>query len=163
MTARVRPYGLRRLYANRFSPAEGTAREAVWRVLCTEFFQRWIDPGSTVLEIGSGYCEFINNILAARKIAVDLNPEIKRRAARDVQTIVTSATDLAEVPSGSVDVVFAANFFEHITKEEIAGAGRGAPGALAPGQAPDLSRTYGCAARTTGCSSITSRRWTSGR
>jgi ubiquinone/menaquinone biosynthesis C-methylase UbiE len=119
MTGRVGTEGLRRLYANRFTAAEGQARDAVWRALCADFFQRWIDPGSTVLEIGAGYCEFINNIRARSKIAVDLNPEIKERACADVRTIITSATDLAEVQTGSVDIVFAANFFEHVSKEEI--------------------------------------------
>jgi len=111
--------GLRRLYASRFAATEGPARDAIWRVLCRDFFQRWIDPRSTVLELGAGYCEFINNIRAAKKIAVDLNPEIKHRAGPDVRTIITSATDLGELPSSSVDVVFAANFFEHLSKDEI--------------------------------------------
>lgn len=119
MAERLGSESLRRLYANRFMAAEEPARDAIWRVLCTDFLQRWIDPGSTVLELGAGYCEFINNIQAARKIAVDLNPEIKHRASTDVRTIVTSATDLGELPSCSVDVVFAANFFEHISKEDI--------------------------------------------
>jgi ubiquinone/menaquinone biosynthesis C-methylase UbiE len=119
MTEQAGTEGLRRLYASRFTAADGPARDAVWRVLCTDFFQRWIDPGSTVLELGAGYCEFINNIQAGEKIAVDLNPEIKRLANSDVRTIITSATDLAEVRTGSVDAVFAANFFEHISKDEI--------------------------------------------
>ena len=119
MAERVGPEGLRRLYASRFTAEEGPARDAVWRVLCTDFFQRWVDPGSVVLEIGAGYCEFINNIQAATKIAVDLNPEIKHRANRDVRTIITSATDLSEVATGSVDVVFAGNFLEHISKDDI--------------------------------------------
>jgi ubiquinone/menaquinone biosynthesis C-methylase UbiE len=119
MAERVGTEGLRRLYANRFMAADQPARDAVWRVLCTDFFQRWIDPGSAVLELGAGNCEFINNIRAGEKIAVDMNPEIKRRAHRDVRTIVTSATDLTEVQTSSVDAVFAANFFEHISKEEI--------------------------------------------
>src|SRR5262249_24890356 len=93
--------------------------DAIWRVLCQDFFQRWIDPRSTVLELGAGYCEFINYIRAAKKIAVDLNPEIKHRAGPDVRTMIASATDLGELPASSVDVVFAANFLEHLSKEEI--------------------------------------------
>lgn len=119
MAERAGSEGFARLYANRFMATEGPAREAIWRVLCQDFFQRWIDPRSTVLELGAGYCEFINNIQAAAKIAVDLNPEIKHRAGPDVRAIISSATDLGELPSRSVDVVFAANFFEHLTKEQI--------------------------------------------
>lgn len=110
---------LRRLYATRFTETDRSPRNAVWRVLCDHFFQKWIDPEATVLELAAGYCEFINNIQAGKKIAVDLNPEVKHRANRDVRTVVASATDFAEVPSNSVDVVFVCNFFEHISKEDI--------------------------------------------
>jgi ubiquinone/menaquinone biosynthesis C-methylase UbiE len=110
---------LRRLYAARFTETERSPRIAVWQVLCDDFFQRWIDPGATVLELAAGYCEFINNIRAGKKIAVDLNPEVKYRANADVRAVVASATNFPEVPSGSVDVVFVGNFFEHISKDDI--------------------------------------------
>ena len=36
-----------------------------------------------------------------------------------MRPIITSATDLGELPSRSVNVVFAANFFEHLSREQI--------------------------------------------
>jgi SAM-dependent methyltransferase len=110
---------LRRLYEARFTEEERSPRNAVWQVLCDHFFQKWIDPDATVLELAAGYCEFINNIRAAKKIAVDLNPEVRRRANDDVHAVVASSTSFAEVQSSSVDVVFVGNFFEHIAKEAI--------------------------------------------
>jgi SAM-dependent methyltransferase len=106
------------IYERRF---EGTLpfRRAMWSVLCRDFFQRFVPPTSTVLEIGAGYCEFINHIDASRKIAVDLNPDTVRFAAEGVKVHRISTTDLSPIPDGSVDVVFASNFLEHLTRDDI--------------------------------------------
>jgi SAM-dependent methyltransferase len=109
------------IYQRRFGP-DLVFRQGMWRVLCSRFFQRYqryVPRDSTVLEIGAGYCEFINSIAASRKIAVDLNPDTHLYASPDVRTIETSSTDLAAIPSGSVDLAFASNFFEHLTRGDI--------------------------------------------
>ena len=49
-------------------------REGVWRILCSDFFSTYVDPEAIVLDLGAGWGEFINNITARRKFAVDLNP-----------------------------------------------------------------------------------------
>ena len=102
------------LYAHRFDAAERAAKARVWAVLCAEFFQRWVGPQATVLDLGAGYCEFINHIRCARKLAVDGNPEIAEYAAAGVEAHCGRADQLDWVPHGSVDVVFASNFFEHL-------------------------------------------------
>ena len=68
---------LAKLYKIRFSETERDSKDLVWKVLCEDFFQQFIPPSSTVLEIASGYGEFIRHISAPRKIAVDLNPDSK--------------------------------------------------------------------------------------
>ena len=55
----------------------------LWKVLCADFFQRFIPQDAIVIDLAAGYCEFINNISCARKIAIDLNPETRNRAADD--------------------------------------------------------------------------------
>jgi ubiquinone/menaquinone biosynthesis C-methylase UbiE len=105
-------------YQRRFSQ-DVQFRQRMWQVLCREFFQRYIPTGSTVLELAAGYCEFINNIEARHKIAVDLNSEVSQYAAKDVQVTVTSSTDLSALADRSVDITFTSNFFEHLTREEI--------------------------------------------
>jgi SAM-dependent methyltransferase len=71
------------------------------------------------LEIGAGYCEFINNIRAGQKTAVDINPDIKDYAGVGVDIVLNSSSQMITVPNDSVDVVFASNFFEHLTRGEI--------------------------------------------
>jgi SAM-dependent methyltransferase len=91
----------------------------MWRVLCQQFFQRYVPRESTVLEVGAGYCEFINSIAAGQKLAVDMNPDTRSYAEPNVRVIETSSTDLSAIESGSVDIAFASNLFEHLTRGDI--------------------------------------------
>ena len=73
------------------------------------------------MDLGAVYCHFINSIRSRQKIAVDINEDVlRRRATPDVRCIVADGVDLSEIPSNSVDTVFASNLFEHfITKERV--------------------------------------------
>jgi SAM-dependent methyltransferase len=110
--------GLETLYANRFG-GESEQRQDIWEVLCTDFFQKWVPRDATVLDLAAGHCEFINNIVAGRRIAVDLNPDVQRRAARGVPALVLRSDRLEGIDDGSIDIVFVSNFFEHITRDVI--------------------------------------------
>lgn len=101
------------IYTNRFEESSAE-RDAVWQVLCADYFPRFVPRGATVLDLAAGYCEFINNIKCGRKIAVDLNPETRARADDDVEFFEASSTDLPAELDGQVDVVFVSNFFEHL-------------------------------------------------
>jgi len=50
---------LEKIYQRRFAGAEDH-RCAVWRVLSRDVFSKWIGSDSSVLDLGAGYCEFIN-------------------------------------------------------------------------------------------------------
>jgi len=106
------------VYHRRFKE-EAQFRSALWKVLCDYYFQRFISPDSVVLELASGYCEFINNIHAAKKYAVDINEQTLSYAGPDVKVLLTKSTDLSGVGDSTVDVVFVSNFFEHISKPDI--------------------------------------------
>ena len=107
------------LYQHRFSAEDLAPKHATWKALCTNFFQKHIRASDRVVDIGAGYCEFINNIHAREKIAVDLNPDIKRFAAPEVRVINTSCTDIQQIESSSVDVVFMSNFLEHLPSKAM--------------------------------------------
>jgi SAM-dependent methyltransferase len=120
------------IYRRRFGDEE-RFRDAMWKALTAEYFQRFVPAGATVMEVAAGYCEFINNIEAGRKIAVDINPETSRRAAPGVEVVLTTSSDLSPIADRSVDIAFVSNFFEHITREEIAETVREIHRCLAPG------------------------------
>jgi len=101
------------IYRNRFNEADLPAKRAIWRVLCRDFFQRYVDPGDAVLDLACGFGEFINNIAAARKIGVDVNPDTPHHLAAGIEFLATPADDLS-LASGTIDVVFTSNFLEHL-------------------------------------------------
>jgi hypothetical protein len=105
---------VRHLYLGRFSEDERARKQALWRILCGAFFQRYVEPGDVVLDLGAGYCEFINHIRCGTKYAVDLNPDTRTSASPDVNVLSTTSSCLDMLADGSIDVVFASNFFEHL-------------------------------------------------
>ena len=77
------PRELSKIYHRRFARS-AAYRNRVWQVLTSEFFRRWVRPTDAVLDLGCGYGEFINNIPAGRKLAMDLNPDASRHLAPGV-------------------------------------------------------------------------------
>ncbi len=107
------------IYADRFDK-DADKRNVMWQVLCADYFQKFIRPKDTVLDLGAGYCEFINNIDCKKKIAVDLNATTKKKAAKGVKVYQALSTKLPKSLTGKIDVVFTSNFFEHLdSKNEL--------------------------------------------
>lgn len=104
------------LYESRFSgDREKRDKNAIWRVLCRAFFQKYIPPDAVVIDIAAGYCEFINNIKAGKKIAFDLNPATRAFANPDVTVHGISFFAMESTLGGTkANVVFASNVFEHL-------------------------------------------------
>jgi SAM-dependent methyltransferase len=108
---------LQAVYRRRFSGIEWR-RAKVWQVLARHYFPQWIKPSDTVLDLGAGYCEFINSVSAAHKYALDSNPALAHKAAPGVNQLAQPATRPWGLPAESVDVVFSSNFFEHLASKE---------------------------------------------
>jgi len=110
---------LEAIYSCRFAGKEAQHNQ-VWQVLTRHYFQRWIKPADAVLDLGAGYCEFINNIQAARKYALDLNPATPLKAANDVVGLWEDVTKPWSAASESVNAVFRGSFFAHLpTKQDF--------------------------------------------
>lgn len=108
------------IYSERFNKMEQEQKNKIWSVLCKDFFQHYIRPTDSVVDIGAGYCEFINNIDCKQKYAVEVNEDTNLYAARGVKVLNHSSWDLGELNDGSIHVVFVSNFFEHLrNKEEV--------------------------------------------
>jgi ubiquinone/menaquinone biosynthesis C-methylase UbiE len=94
-----------------------TRREAPWRAIA-RYLQRWVDPNTSLLELGAGYGEFSKSIHAAHKCALDQNPELIEHWGHGIRPLIQSALEPLPLASGSIGVVFASNFFEHFTMQE---------------------------------------------
>ncbi len=106
---------LAELYKIRFPSAEERSRkDAIWAVLCRQWFQRFVAPSDTVLDIACGYGEFINHIEAARRLAIDLNPDAGQCVREGVEFRQWGAADLHKLGESVIDVAFTSNFLEHL-------------------------------------------------
>ena len=92
-------------------------RNRVWKAIC-EYLQPFIPPRSIVLELGPGYCDFINQIQAGGKFAVDVNPDVARLCGPDVRFLHATAIESIDLPPNSVDVVMASNLLEHLSPQQ---------------------------------------------
>lgn len=113
---------LEKLYANRFDYKQKKAKLALWKVLIECFLQKHVGYNSVVLDIGGGYCEFINQVKARKKYLIDLNPDSVNFSNHDVSVINIDVVNLDEQTSllPNFDRIFISNFFEHLrNKEEL--------------------------------------------
>jgi SAM-dependent methyltransferase len=107
------PAEIEQLYARRFS-RDADYRNRVWQTIINAYFSRFIGPNETVLDLGCGYGQFINNVRCGKKLAMDLNPRARQLLAPDVIFIEQDCMQPWGVADSSVDVIFTSNFFEHL-------------------------------------------------
>jgi SAM-dependent methyltransferase len=110
---------VRDYFRTRFAP--DNRRDAVWRRI-VPYLGRWVPADGAVVDVGAGYCSFINNVQARRRVAVDLNPGTAEYAAAPVEFVRASASDLSPLADATFDTVFASNLLEHLSREDIAQA-----------------------------------------
>ncbi len=103
---------LQKIYGTRFA-GQAEYRTKVWKVLAP-YFGQWFPKTGTVLDLGSGYCEFINNATAGKRYAMDLNPDVHQRAAAGVKVLQQDCSAPWPVADGELDAVFTSNFLEHL-------------------------------------------------
>ena len=120
MSAAHDPSDLQRIYDARFSSSV-EYRKRVWEVLCGDWFQRFVGEKETILDLGSGYGEFINAIGAGKKYAMDLNPDAPRHLGVEVEFLLQDCSTRWPLADGSLDVVFTSNFFEHLPDKATLG------------------------------------------
>ena len=92
---------------------EDPRRATVWKAIA-DHLAAHVPPDAHVLEIGAGYCDWINNVRAARRVAIDLWPEMPRYAGPGVEPLVLDVSNgLESLGDASFDVVLASNLLEH--------------------------------------------------
>ena len=78
--------GMSGYHASRLT--EDPRRGEVWRALWRYFFSHRIGKDDCVLDLGAGYGDFINNVEARRRIAVDAWDGMRKHLAPGVEAIV---------------------------------------------------------------------------
>lgn len=107
------------IYRRRFPADRLERKRRVWQIIAESWLSKYVRPDHRLLEVAAGYCEFLNAVKAAEKVAVDLNPETGKHAGPDVAFHEVNAENLAaHLPEDHFDVVLVSNFFEHCRSRE---------------------------------------------
>lgn len=109
-----KPEILKKIYSQRFIEMK-EYRNKVWQIIYSDFLFQYIPHSSIVLDLGSGWGEFINNVIASKKIAMDLNPATEDHLTPGVSFLQQDCSKQWKLESDSLDVVFTSNFFEHLS------------------------------------------------
>ena len=104
---------LTKIYEKRFSGYE-KYRNKVWKILVSEFFNKWIKKNDHILDLGCGYGEFINQVDCKFKNAMDLNPKVKDFLEENIVFHEQDCSKQWCIEPESLDLVFTSNFFEHL-------------------------------------------------
>ena len=110
---------LQKLYETRFQQTGVEKRKRVWEVLCRSFFQPLIGPTQDILDVACGYGEFINQIEARNKAAIDMNPDAARYLNPGIALRQVPADDMRGIGEQSFDIVFTSNFLEHLPNKSV--------------------------------------------
>ena len=109
---------LSRVYEYRFEGIQNGARSDVWTEIAAFLHRRYGSP-DRVLDTAGGLGEFIANVPAADRWAVDL-VDHGLSAIPDVTVRIASFFD-ADIPDNYFDLVFISNLLEHLaTPDEVA-------------------------------------------
>jgi SAM-dependent methyltransferase len=114
----TRSADLQEEYQKRFQGAE-KYRDAVWKILCRDFFSKHINRNSVLLDLGAGWGEFSRNIQASKKYAMDLNPDCGTRVAGHSTFLHQDCSATWLIEDGFLDVVFTSNFLEHLPSKAL--------------------------------------------
>ena len=101
-----------RLYQYRFRDVDQGTREAVWKPIALHLWNEMGRP-ERVLDPAAGRGEFIANIPASERWAVDLVDYHDASAAQGVRWLVSDIFE-AELPADHFDGVFVSNFLERV-------------------------------------------------
>jgi len=125
---------LQTIYAQRFSGREEYRRK-VWGVLVADYLYRFMPAEASVLDLGCGYGEFINQVKAPVRYGMDLNPDARQCLHPDVRLFQQDCSVRWPLPDDTLDLVFTSNFFEHLpSKSSLAATLHEARRCLRPGR-----------------------------
>ncbi len=93
-------------------------REVVWKQLA-KYVEAQLGECDSVLELGAGYCHFINNFQCRSKYALDIASVTEQYANSDVTVVQGTCLKLCQLLDRQFDVIFASHLLEHLDRAQI--------------------------------------------
>src|SRR4030042_2413183 len=93
-------------------------RDLVW-IEINNYLQKIINFGDFVVEVGSGYCNWINSVKAKNKIAIDKFIDPKKFCKENIKPILGDYSEISQLKNNSVNTFLLSNFLEHLTNKEV--------------------------------------------
>jgi len=106
-------------YYHRSRFTKDARRDVLWKTLWHGFFRHRVPKNGCVLDLGAGYGQFINNVAARRRIAIDSWPGFTVHLVPGVEGINSDVADLSMIEDNAVDFALARNLFEHLTQSHL--------------------------------------------
>lgn len=97
---------------------EDSCRDNVWREIA-KYLDKFFPAKKSILELGAGYCSFINCVEAEKKTAVDIWSEFPRYAKGNVKCHIADVRgNISKLFKTKFDLILASNLLEHLTMDE---------------------------------------------
>jgi SAM-dependent methyltransferase len=111
-------HNLRSIYARRFTDADAARRRLVWREIA-HYLQRYVPTTSVIVDIACDRGNFINQIEARERWAVDLR-DVSGHLEPDIRFVQADGLLLLDhLLPASMDVVFMSNYLEHLASADF--------------------------------------------
>ena len=94
-----------------------TERKGVWGEI-VRYIHKDCGTVDSLLELGAGYCDFVNQYPARNRYCVEQNILMKKFATRGVSFHCVNGVQLPGFGTDSMDLIFASNFLEHLKESE---------------------------------------------
>jgi SAM-dependent methyltransferase len=105
-----------RIYEYRFKGVDRNKKLSTWKIIA-EFIHEKLGKPSSMIDPAAGDCEFINQVPATERWAVDMGEHTKRAAQSDVKVVIGNNLDVT-LPLNYFEGVYVSNFLEHLHSQE---------------------------------------------
>lgn len=105
----------KKYFSSRFT--EDFRRKYIWQKIA-KYVDSLLPLSENTLELGAGYCDWINSTSSHNRYATDISDVIEKYAKSEVKTIVINSTKLM-FQGQKFDRIQASNFLEHLDDIEL--------------------------------------------
>ncbi len=108
-----------RIYAYRFQGVDRAKKLSTWKIIA-EFIADKLGNPHSIIDPAAGDCEFINQVPAKERWAVDMGEHTRKMAAQGVEVVIGNNLEV-NLPLNHFEGVYVSNFLEHLhSQEEVA-------------------------------------------